>query len=122
VGVLILVVVAGTAILCIAIAWLQWTKTHLTVGGATWRRSAGFISILGSSSKLLLFVLFELSTAGSGTLNLRRKEYPLWAAIDFCLLGLVIISALVGRGRYRFSAFGSAVAMTIVWVLLGTAM
>lgn len=113
---------ALVTLLGVAIAWRQWFDTRLALGGPLWRRAFGFVSILGSSMQILLFVLFEAAIVITGNADYRRRDYPNWAAVDLYLFALVLIGAVLGKGRFRFSALISAAAMTGVWLLLGMAM
>lgn len=121
-GMLLFVVVALLALVGVVIAWRQWLNTRRAPGDPSWRRALGFVSILGSSIQILLFVLFEAAIVITGTADYRRRDFPLWAAIDFYLFVVVVIAAILGQGRFRFPALVSAAATAGVWLLLGMAM
>jgi hypothetical protein len=113
---------ALVTLLGVAIACRQWFNTHLALGDPKWRRVLGFVSIMGSSMQILLFVLFEATFVITGNADYRRRDFPRWAAVDFYLFALVVTAVVLGKGRFRFSALISAAAMTGVWLLLGMAM
>jgi hypothetical protein len=121
-GIFLFMFAALVTLLGVAIAWRQWFNTRLALGDPAWRRALGFASILGSSMQILLFVLFEAAIVITGNGDYRRRDFPHWAAVDFYLFALVVIAAVLGKGRFRFSALISSAAMTGVWLLLGMAM
>ncbi len=121
-GMLLFMFVALVALLGVAIAWRQWLNTRVVLGDPAWRRALGFVSILGSSMQILLFVFFEAAIVITGNADYRRRDFAVWAAVDLYLFTVVLIAAILGKGRFRFSALISAAAMTGVWLLLGMAM
>lgn len=115
-GMLLFMFVALLALLGVVVAWQQWFNTRLALDYSAWRRSLGLVSLLGSSIQILLFVLFEAAILITGNADYRRPNFPLWAAIDFYVFSVVVIAAVLGKGRFRFFALISAIAMAGVWL------
>jgi len=72
------------------------------------------------SLQVLIFFLFEAYGFVIGSFSYRSRSFFLWGRIDFCLCVLALVAAVLAKGRFRISVALSAVAVEVIWFLLGT--
>jgi hypothetical protein len=121
-GLILFVLVALLTILLVVVSWSQWHRSRRSPDGAAWRRALGVLALLGTSLQIILFLVFELFTSAQGNADYKRREFPLWAAASLFLFGLVVVAAILGKGRFRLATTAAAAGMVAIWVMLGMAM
>jgi hypothetical protein len=117
-GVLLFLAVAAATTLGVAIGWQRWLVSRAGTDESTWRHWVGFASLLGCSAQILAFLLFEVVIVADD----RMRYYSFLGRIEFCLFVVVLISAVVGKGRTRWPAVVSAAGTIGFWILLGMSM
>ena len=121
-GVLLFLAVSAATTLGVAIGWQRWLVSRAGTNESTWRHWVGFASLLGCSAQILAFFLFEAAILVTGTADYRMRHYSFLGRIEFCLFVVVLVSAVVGKGRTRWPAVVSGAGTIAFWILLGMSM
>jgi fucose 4-O-acetylase-like acetyltransferase len=119
-GILIFLLLAGVAFGGGVLGWIQWRSARSLSQSPKWRSIAGLMSLAILSLQVLIFFLFEAYGFVIGSFSYRSRSFFLWGRIDFCLCVLALVAAVLAKGRFRISVALSAVAVEVIWFLLGT--
>jgi hypothetical protein len=101
------------------LGWIQWSSGTSRSQSPKWRGILGLLSLIAVSFQVLIFVLFEAYALVAKDFGYRSRNFFLWGRIDFYLCAVALFAAVLGKGRYRVPAALSAVALEVIWFLLG---
>jgi hypothetical protein len=101
------------------IGWNYWYRDRSSGGDSRWRRSFAFVGLVAVSLQVLLFFLFEAYGLVTKNFAYRTEYFFSWARVDSGLCLLVLLAALLGKGRFRFPIAVSGLAIAAIWFILG---
>jgi hypothetical protein len=120
VGVVIFLVLVLAVLSLAILAWVWWIGNPGGAQAPRWRNTLGFVGLAALSLQIFVFSLFEAYGFVTGSFSYRSEHLLLWGRVDFYLGVAAIAGAVLGKGWFRAPVVLSAVALEIIWFLLGT--
>jgi len=119
--VIAIVIFALTALAAIGVfmlAWKKWREVDSKFGAPRWRSIVAFIGLCSLSAQGLLFVTMNAYGRHIDGWSHNYSLFNTWGRVDFYLFVVVLLAALIGKGRSRPWMFLSSLAISGVWFMI----
>jgi len=118
IAIVIFALTAIAAVVSFVLAWKKWREVDPKFGVPRWRSIIAFIGLCSVSAQGLLFVSMDAYGRHIDGWSHNYRLFNIWGRVDFYLLVVVVLAALLGKGRSRPWMFLSSLAISGVQFMI----
>lgn len=100
------------------LAWTKWAQVDPKFRTPRWRSVVAFIGLCSLTAQGLLFVTMNAYGLYIDGWSHNYRLFNVWGQVDFYLFVVVLLAAVVGKGRSRPWMFLSSLAISGVWFMI----